>query len=330
MLGIGLVVLFAALVLTPWAMRAAERLGAVDVPRDWRRMHRERIPRAGGLAIYAAILVGALLGAPLASRYTALLCGGGLMLAIGLADDILSLSPWVKLFFQVAVTLATLPPLGIEGGFFTVLSVFWVVALVNAHNFVDGMDGLLAGSAVAESMALVLLFILADEREGAFLALLLAAACLGFLRYNRHPAVVFAGDCGSQMLGFLLGMLSLELFRAEGEGAVGVLSSLFVFAYPLTDLSLSVLRRLARGRSPFAADRGHLHHRIFASGLSHPACVRLLWGLSAALSVLGVLLARRELWGAASVSALLTACRMMHLRRVVERVGNAGPKHVGD
>ncbi len=323
MFWIGILTGVTACLLTPVARRLSWRLGAVDVPRDGRRMHQTSMPRAGGLALFPALLLGALLLPSLSHTSVRMLCGAGLMLAVGLADDILSLPAWVKLLFQVAVVMAGV--FGMESGSVAsaAWSVLWVVTLINAHNFVDGMDGLLAGCVGVEGCALSIALLLQGYSEAAALALFLAMASLGFRVYNRYPASVFAGDCGSEMAGYCLGVLSLALFSGEGGGSHQLLSPFFLFAYPLADLSLSVLRRLARGKSPFAADKGHLHHRIYAAGLSQVGCVRMLLGLTMALSIIGVLLSRASLWWGASAVSFLTAIWMMYLRRQVEQIGGA-------
>ena len=148
-------------------------------------------------------------------------------------------------------------------------------------------------------------------------ALLLAAACLGFRAFNRYPADVFAGDCGSTCVGFIFGLISLSLF----DGATSTptwLSPFFLFAYPLTDLGVAVLRRILRGKSPFAADRGHLHHRICDAGLLVPQCVGALMLIVVGTSTVAVLLCAESLWIAASIAMMALAFLLIRIRRFVE------------
>ncbi|MBQ9132787.1 MAG: undecaprenyl/decaprenyl-phosphate alpha-N-acetylglucosaminyl 1-phosphate transferase [Clostridia bacterium] len=307
--------------LTPTSMRLARRIGAVDVPRDWRRMHRKAVPRAGGVAILLGILAATLtLGAW--SRFLVWTAVGGVCFgAVGLVDDIYCLGPWSKLLLQVGVTLAVTWGIGTTGGWM-LLCALWILTLVNAHNFIDGLDGVLGGCVALEGAFLGLTLLSLGASDLGAVAWITSLSCLGFLRYNRHPARTFAGDCGSESLGFLMGMLSLPLLGWRG-GGVMPLCPLFLFAYPLTDLSASVLRRILRGKSPFAADRGHLHHRLCAAGLDHPRCVGVLLSLTASLGLLGFLLRDLTAPWAASGACLLSALLLILLRRYVIRRSHA-------
>ena len=300
-------------VLVPPVIALSWRIGAVDVPCDWRRMHHESIARGGGLAIYAAFAI-SLLALEGVSTFTAtLLAGGLLMLLVGLADDIFCLGAWVKLFFQVTVATAAVLGSGVVEGRDAIFAVLWVVTLTNAHNFVDGLDGLLAGTGAIEGVALWLMLLLSGGASSA--PLLLGTACLAFRYFNRYPATVFAGDCGSGTVGFLLGMLSLPLL-SPSAGLPAVLTPLLLFAYPLTDLVTAVVRRLLRGKSPFAADRAHLHHRITAAGLTHVQCGGVLLAISAGLAAVGVLLSAGWLLPSA-IACLAAALLLVSLRRFI-------------
>ena len=303
-------------VLVPPVIGLAWRIGAVDVPCDWRRMHPESIPRAGGLAIYFSFFTGCLmLGRP--SLFLSCALGGGaLILAVGLADDIFCLGAWTKLFFQVAASVAAVLGSGVASGRSTFAAVLWVLALTNAHNFIDGLDGLFAGCAAIEGVALCLALALCGLGTYAVVPLLLAAACFAFRGFNRFPAQIFAGDCGSGSVGFLLGMLSLPLFARTPLG-VGSLAPLLIFAYPLTDLFTAVLRRLMRGKSPFAADRGHLHHRICAAGLTQPQCGGVLLSITTALGIVGVLMGNTKYLLLASLACLVAVALMIRIRRFI-------------
>lgn len=271
----------AAFALTPAAIALSLRMGAVDVPRDFRRMHTRPIPRGGGVAILLAFLLTAALLGERGRALSALSVGGGAMLLLGLADDLFTLGARSKLALQSSITLAALLLDGRFRGVFLLLAAIWVLTLINAHNFIDGLDGLFAGSAAIEGTALACLLLWRGRAAG-LLCLGLSGACLGFRFFNRHPARVFAGDAGSECVGFLLGLLSLELL-IPATTALSALSVLLLFGYPLTDLSTAILRRLCKGQSPFLADRGHLHHRLSAVGLDQKHCVGVLLSLSAML-----------------------------------------------
>ncbi len=303
-------------VLVPPVIALSWRIGAVDIPCDWRRMHHNSIPRAGGLAIFAAFFVACCV---LGVRTRLLACalgGGALMLLSGLADDIFCLNAYGKLFFQLAATVAAVLGSGVARGFGAVLAVLWVVTLTNAHNFVDGLDGLFSGCAAIEGITLCVTFAVCGLWENAAPPLFLALACLAFRSFNRYPAEVFAGDCGSGTVGFLLGMLSLSLF-GQSEGTLSILSPLLLFAYPLTDLFTAVLRRLMRGKSPFHADRAHLHHRICDAGLTVPQCGAVLHLITVGLGTVGVLLSTASLLVPACLACLAAAFLLRKIRRFI-------------
>lgn len=302
-------------VLVPPVIALSWRIGAVDVPCDWRRMHHESVARGGGIAIYLAFAISLLVAQGLSVSTASVLAGGFLMLLVGLADDIFCLGAWVKLFFQVTVAVATVLGSGAAQGRGAVFAVLWVVTLTNAHNFVDGLDGLLAGTGAVEGTALWLALLLSGQGEWAVAPLLLALSCLAFRYFNRYPAAVFAGDCGSGTVGFLLGMLSLPLLSASATDPTA-LAPLLIFAYPLTDLVTAVVRRLLRGKSPFSADRAHLHHRITAAGLTHVQCGGVLLTISAGLATVGVLMCAGWLLPSA-LACLAAALLLIGLRRFI-------------
>ena len=299
--------------LTPVSMGLARRIGAVDIPRDWRRMHQNAVPRAGGTAIVFGLLIAfTVLGYGESNRF-ALGVGCIGLCVMGLIDDVLCLGAGIKLLVQAGIVVGTVWASGMRGGF-AVAGVLWVLTLVNAHNMIDGLDGLLTGCVAIEGSALsVVLLMLGFPNSD--IAALVVLACLGFLPYNRHPAKTFAGDCGSESLGFLMGILSLPLLRAFH--GIGAFTPIFLFAYPLTDLGAAISRRLLRGKSPFCADRGHLHHRIFDAGVDHEGCTAVLLTLTGALCVTGVFICNPRLWGAAAVACLLSAGLLVCLRGYV-------------
>lgn len=320
---IGLFVLALGYVLTPCVIALSWRIHAVDVPTDGRRMHREAIPRDGGLAVFFSFFLGMLLTGEV-SRFTlCLLLGGGAMLGMGLLDDIFCLTPWTKLLFQLAVASATVFFSGLVEGTLGIFAVLWVILLINAHNFIDGMDGLLSGCTAIEGGALSVSLAITGHFQASVAALLLSLAVLGFRPYNRYPACVFAGDCGSESIGFLLGMLSLPLFFTTAPSFTQ-LSPWLLFAYPLTEVFTSVLRRLLAGRSLFSADRAHLHHRLYAKGLSQVECTGALLTVCAALCLTGCFICAPDLRLLAALSCLGGVCVLLSVRRYVWRAEQFG------
>ncbi len=315
--------------LVPWVIRLAPRIGAVDVPRDGRRMHTRPTPRTGGLALFVGLLVGMSVTGMDAPRLIALVCGGTLLVLLGVFDDVYRLPPALKLTVQIIAAATSLGNGGAwermpltsgvmqPGALSLPVGTLWTVALINAHNMIDGMDGLAASIGAVESLSLACLLALQGRAPSASLALTLAAVCLSFYRYNRHPAHLFMGDTGSQLVGLVLGVLSLRL-DLDAMGSLGWLVPPLVLALPLSDLGFAVARRLSRGQSPFAADRGHWHHRLFDAGYGQRGVCRWLSLLSLLLGGVGVLLCR-EAWYPFAVYLTLTTVGAVVLLDTVKK-----------
>lgn len=297
-----------SIILTPLSIQWAQRWGIIAKP-SARKIHREPVPSWGGIALLIAFLSGA--GTSLLFLRTfpdhalGVLLGLFVIAVVGTLDDKFSLSPKIKLAGQVLA--ASLPtafglrvhfvnnPLG-EGYLYLtawqgwILTVFWIVALVNAVNLIDGLDGLAAG--VSFFAALTLSFLAASQKlfpvAAAFAAL--AGACMGFLPYNLHPARVFMGDTGAMTLGYLFATLSI-LGAVKSITALSVLFMTgLVLAYPIIDTAFAIVRRWMKGRPIYAADREHLHHRLLDSGLDQRQAVLMLYALTLVFCLLAVLL----------------------------------------
>lgn len=268
----------------PPVRRAAVAVGAVDIPGDSRRMHHRPIPRMGGVGLaLGAAGAAALLPEAIPLRLAApLLCGGLLSAALGMTDDIVSLSPWGKLCGQACIALLpgafglapVLPGGKVAGAAF---SFALTLLLMNAVNLIDGLDGLAAGCVLLSGAALAL-------ARGNAPAALLCGGCLGFLPCNLPPARLFLGDAGSLFLGYGLAVALL------GEPVFSPALLLFA-AYPLTDLFFAFFRRALAGQNPFAADAHHLHHRLAAVTSPRRAAL-LLCCLQGACALCGMLLLR--------------------------------------
>jgi UDP-GlcNAc:undecaprenyl-phosphate GlcNAc-1-phosphate transferase len=276
-------------------VKAARSIGAVDIPKDARRMHVRPVPRAGGIALFFSFCICscAFLGV-FSSAGASLLSGGALLCALGLSDDVFSLSAKTKLLAQL-VTCSLPLFFGIRIGelsFFSykiplapalslAFSLLWCIAITNAFNFIDGLDGLCAGVSIIISLSLALRAHLFGNAETSLFCFALGGALLGFLPHNAHPAKTFMGDCGSLFIGYSLSLLSLLCTKtADGTLSVSPLALLFIFAYPVFDLVCAVLRRLLQGKSIFSADRGHVHHKLCDRGYTHRQSVALLCTVS--------------------------------------------------
>jgi UDP-GlcNAc:undecaprenyl-phosphate GlcNAc-1-phosphate transferase len=299
------------LALTPAARALAVRVGALDHPGP-RRVHAVPTPRFGGLGMAVAVLGVAWLARALPGPareldmrpLLGLTCASIPMLALGVLDDLGSVGPWVKLLVQAcaALTLTVFGygvplltnPFGepiVTGLWSLPLTVVWVVALTNAINLIDGLDGLATG---VVAIACGALWVTGREHGDfyvMFLAAVLLGACGGFLAWNRPPARIFMGDTGSQFLGLTLSAISL-LENRKGTAALTLLLPLVALGVPLADGALAFVRRLVRGRPVFRGDAGHIHHRLLDAGLSPQATLAVLWTLSALFGAAAILLDR--------------------------------------
>jgi UDP-GlcNAc:undecaprenyl-phosphate GlcNAc-1-phosphate transferase len=272
------------------------------------------VPRAGGLAVAAAFLVVAsgfvvldaaieAIPAPVflePEHLLALLVGGAAAAILGLVDDALQLRARWQLAGQLAlagfaiwlgigVEAINVPfadrPFVLDGILGVAFTTFWIVGMINSINFIDGLDGLSAGigAIAAVTLGLISLTTTIGQPYVAVLCFILAGALLGFLRWNFHPAVVFAGTSGTMFLGYVLAVLAVL-------GSAKVAVALLVLGVPIIDTFWIIVRRLATGRMPFSPDRGHIHHRLLDLGLGHRQAVLLIYGICSLLAVLSLLL----------------------------------------
>jgi UDP-GlcNAc:undecaprenyl-phosphate GlcNAc-1-phosphate transferase len=305
--------LLTTLLVTPWVKRLGWRLGAVARP-DERRRHPEPIALWGGIAVFLGVLVAALLWrqptlqdarllAPSSAsgdilstfktlRLSASFIGCGfLIVLLGMVDDRIELSPALKLLGQFVVVsllwlggvkIGTLPftdglvPLPNAASF--VLTLIWVVGLINAINFIDGVDGLATG--VCGIIAGSLFFVLAGTAAWAATAsAALCGACLGFLRYNFHPAKIFLGDTGSMLLGLWLAMIAISA-NAKTAAGTTLLLPVIAMGVPVFDTLWAITRRTIARKPPWRADRGHIHHRLLDRGFTPVSTVLVLYSVS--------------------------------------------------
>jgi UDP-GlcNAc:undecaprenyl-phosphate GlcNAc-1-phosphate transferase len=320
-----------ALLMTPLTIRLATRYGVVAIP-NRRSSHTVPMPRAGGVALYVAVIASLWLAAGLSGTLRELVpftVATAAVTLVGLLDDVFHLRSYTKLGGQtaaacLAVALGfridtlhlfsdTAIPLGIVG---TPLSILWLVAITNAFNLMDGLDGLAGGCAAITAVAVGIGSAAAGEPEYVLAALAVAFACCGFLVFNFEPACVFMGDCGSHFLGFALAVLSMKAFsHHEGGGFEAPVAGL-LFLLPLYDLVLSVVRRVAQGGHPFAADRKHVHHRLLDFGLSDRSAVLGLYFLTCLSSLAAMALVLGEAFRSVVVMLIPLSLTTVVLKRV--------------
>ncbi len=312
-----LVAMAIAAVLTPVAARFARRIGAIDRLSE-RGLAERATPLLGGLAILVGVVVAAVIWLPstIALPHTAhalpgekgtvhtwtILAGACVITAVGAIDDWRDLPPLLKLLGQVGaalivvkggavVTDVTLPFVGAlqfphEGG---VLTVIWLVGLMNVVNFSDGVDGLAAGLCAIDGVAFSIIAFDLGVSGAAILAALTAGAALGFLFHNFYPASVFMGDSGANLLGYLLGVAAV-VGSLKSPAVVALVVPLVILAVPFLDTGFVVAKRLKYGRKPWSADDNHFHHRMARIGFSQRKTVAYLYAWSTLLAGVAVAL----------------------------------------
>ncbi len=299
--------LLVALALTPLVRRLAFRVGAVDNPND-RKVHARIMPRMGGLAIYLAFVAMVVATQDITGPLMGLLLGGTVIVVLGALDDLLEISPKVKLagqlvaagiliYFGVEVESLSNPVQGgtinLNAWYFSIpVTLFWVVGVTNAVNLVDGLDGLAGGVAAiaAGTLGIVALTDLNIVNDNiAAVAFILAGAALGFLKFNFNPARIFMGDSGSLFLGFTLAALGI-MGVAKSATIIALFVPILILGIPIFDTLSAIIRRMINGQPIFQADKEHLHHKILASGLSHKQTVLAIYGINLVLSASAILL----------------------------------------
>jgi len=325
-----------ALVATPLVKELALRIGAVDVPNE-RKVHRGVMPRLGGLAIYLSFVVGFLLFVPKTAIAWGIFLGGSIIALVGALDDRFQLSPKAKLLgqlvaalvvvaFGLRVTFINLPfDEGFSIGWLLSIPVtmVWIVAVTNAVNLIDGLDGLAAGVSAIATATLLVVSLLMGNTFVALLCAVLLGATMGFLVFNFHPAKIFMGDTGALFLGFQLAVLSIMGFKQVTLFSYVI--PLLLLGVPLSDTFFAIVRRKLNKKPISAADKSHLHHCLLHLGLSHRGAVLTIYAISALFGLCAVLLyqAQAVLW----VATMLVAVLVIALQLGAEVVGLIGYKH---
>src|SRR2546426_4397281 len=306
--------LILSFVLTKYVRDWANAKGWVAPPAQDRHLHVIPLPRLGGVAIFLSFFLS--LGIALLISLTrpgrdvggstatlATILGPGLLIfLLGVYDDVRDASPYLKftvqaiagaLLFAGGLRILDLPVLfgGHQFPWFVglPLTILWVLAVTNAFNLIDGLDGLAAGSSLFSTLIVFVVALLSQSSLVALMTIALAGAILGFLRYNFNPATIFLGDCGSLFIGFLLSALALEGAQ-KAPTIIAIAIPVVSFGLPILETALSVLRRLISGRPLFTADREHIHHKLLQRGLSHRQVVIVLYAVSAIFGLLSLFL----------------------------------------
>ena len=290
---------------TPPVKNFAHKVGAIDVPKDARRMHKKPIPRLGGLAIYGGFLCSILIFGQLDETMLCVLLGAAIIVALGIFDDVLALG--AKLKFVVQIVAAAIPVCigDLQIGLFTNLNplsdtpfvhlgilavpvtIIWIVGITNAVNLIDGLDGLAVGVSSIAAITMLAVALLTGNMPIAITMAALAGACIGFMPYNLNPAKIFMGDTGSTFLGYMLATVSIMgLFKFYAVISFAV--PFLILGLPIFDTANAIIRRVAAGRSPMSPDRGHVHHKLIDMGFNQKQAVAILYAISATLGLTAV------------------------------------------
>lgn len=324
-------------VFTPLVRKLAFKIGAVDIPKDNRRVHKEPMPLIGGLAIAIGVFVGILIFMPMDKTTISILLGGMVILIGGIIDDIKDLRPKYKMLIQLAAGIILVMgdvkidfitnPFGSGSGIIYLkwlsipITLFWIVGITNTVNFIDGLDGLSAGVAMISSLSFMIVAAKLGYTNVVILAALVAGACLGFLPFNFNPAKIFMGDTGALFLGFMLAAISIE-GAMKSVAAIAVIAPIIILGVPIFDTAFAILRRLLSGQSVATGDKGHLHHRLLNRGFSQKKAVLILYAMSAIFGVFAILIS-----SANSRQAIFIALGMLVLSVIVAiRLGFFGKK----
>lgn len=325
-------------IMTPRTIKLAKRLGAVDSPKDERRINTTVMPRLGGLAVIAGFIVSIIYLLIISSiegklnlmqdgdnvKMVGFFLGMLVIVITGFLDDVKDLSPFVKLMLQIvaativmssgviidSLKIGFIDNLGLTRVFNIVLTMGWIVGITNAINLIDGLDGLSTGISIISCVSLLIIFALnGSTLISIILITALIGALVGFLPYNYNPAKTFIGDTGSNFLGYMLSIISI-FGVAKTYTAIVIVLPLVVLAFPVLDTLFAIGRRIIKGKSfkaIFKADAGHLHHKMIRMGFSQKQAVLILYAFSASLGIFAIILMKDGIVKALSFILVLVA-----------------------
>lgn len=327
-----------AYVITPYTIRFAKKIGALDSPKSKRKIHDHPMPRLGGLAVIAGFLVSTIyllivmslegtLNLSVDNYYTKLVgffVGGIIIAVFCFFDDWKGIPPYVKLVGQILaalvvtfsgiridkIVLSSLNTIISSNLLSILITVIWIVGITNAINLIDGLDGLSSGICLISCFSLLIIFTLNSSPLIAIILITaLSGSLVGFLPFNFNPARTFLGDTGSNFLGYALSIISI-LGVAKTYTAIVLIAPLIVFALPLFDTISAIFRRIIKTKSikgVFKADREHLHHKIMKKGYTQKQAVFMLYGVSATFGMFAIILLESGLWKAISFALMVIA-----------------------
>jgi UDP-GlcNAc:undecaprenyl-phosphate GlcNAc-1-phosphate transferase len=344
---------------TPYSIKLAVKVGAIDIPKDDRRMRKKAIPKLGGVAVILGFVVAVIYLVAVMhiegtlnlfdeNMYFKKIIGIGLGIIVisitGIIDDIKTIKPLQKLFGQVLAAVIVVAfgvqinnidipyfsNLGLSTEVSVIATIIWIVAITNAINLIDGLDGLSSGIALISCISLLIIFALNNSPMIAIIMITsLVGALVGFLPFNFSPAKTFIGDTGSNFLGYILSIVSI-LGVAKTYTAVVIALPLVVLGLPIFDVTWAIIRRIIKGKSIkaiFQADKGHLHHRLVAKGFSQKQAVLILYAVSAALGLFAIIILESGIWKALSFLLMVIAALFLGYRNFINENNEKGEKY---
>lgn len=319
--------------LTPFAKRFAIRVGAIDVPKDNRRVHTKPIPRMGGLAIYIAFSVCMFLFSDLPmTKLMGIFIGSTVLVIMGMVDDVKPLRASLKLVIQIIAALILIRA-GFRINFLTnfiessgyiffnqfsiPITVIWIIGITNTINLVDGLDGLATGIATIAALTLAYVAYINGNVSVAILTVMLAGSSLGFLPHNFNPASIFMGDTGAYFLGFVLAAISIE-GTLKGTTALTVVIPVLALGLPIFDTTFAIIRRALTKKPIFEADKGHIHHRLLHIGYNQKGAVLILYMISILMGATAISIINKDM---VNVSILMTVISVMIIVPIYRSLG---------
>lgn len=297
--------LIVSFMVTPLARKLAIRVGALDIPKDARKIHKNPIPYFGGIAIYVAIIACMYVFMPHSETNISIMIGATIIVLTGIVDDMYGMPAKIKLIMQIIAAAVAIKG-GVKIHFITnplsatgmsllrdltiPITLFWIVGITNTINLIDGLDGLASG--VASIAATTLLFTAAIKGYD-FIVMqcaIIAGACLGFLPYNFNPAKIFMGDTGSLLLGYMLSVTAI-LGMVKSVAAVALVVPVFALGLPIFDTTFAIVRRFINKKPIMEADKDHLHHKLMRKGLNHRQTVLVMYFISMMLGFAAIIIA---------------------------------------
>ncbi|PLR90797.1 glycosyltransferase family 4 protein [Bacillus sp. T33-2] len=321
---------FLSLIITPSVKKLAFSVGATDNPNQ-RKVHTKTMPRLGGLAVFISFFAGMLIIGPIHQYCNYILFGSIIIILTGIIDDIIELSPKMKLLGQLIpagtvlygglhIDFISLPfGMKLEFGWMSIpITLLWIIGITNSINLIDGLDGLASGVSAIALLSISGMAVLMNDWYVSSVGFILLASILGFLPYNFHPATIFLGDSGSLFLGYMIAVLSLLGFK--NVTFISFIVPIVILGVPISDTLFAIIRRVTTNKPFSAPDKYHLHHCLLHIGFSHRQTVLIIYIMAVFFGAIGVIITKSNLRGTYIFIGIL----ILMLELFAEKIGWVG------